>query len=140
MYIMFSICFFSSFIFVFNIIYAYLKNEKIYFYIFCILLITSLLYHYYQNDVLLFIDKLSIIIVVLFGLYRFLQKITSVNTYLHYVLLYIILLTFIIVNYLYNYGYYTEQYCFCNNKYAADICHSILHMFVSIGHNCIVYL
>ena len=132
--------FFSSFIFVFNIIYAYMKNDIIYCYIFCILLITSLLYHYYQNNILLFIDKLTIIAVVLFGLYRILEKITIVNTFIDYVILFIIIITFVIVNYLYNYGCYTQQYCFCKNKYAADICHSILHMFVSIGHNCIIFL
>lgn len=44
------------------------------------------------------------------------------------------------VIYGYVYGYLVKQYCFCNNKYACDVCHSILHKIVSIGHNCIIYL
>lgn len=127
---MISICFFSSFIFIFNIIYAYLKNEIIY----------SLLFHYFKNNFLLKIDKVSIITIVLFGFYKFLQKITIITRYLEYLLIVVILLCFIIVNYLYVYGYLVNQYCFCNNIYACEICHSILHMFVSIGHNCIIYL
>ena len=127
---MISICFFSSFIFIFNIIYAYLKNEIIY----------SLLFHYFKNNFLLKIDKVSIITIVLFGFYKFLQKITIITRYLEYLLIVVILLCFIIVNYLYVYGYLVNQYCFCNNIYACEICHSILHMFVSIGHNCIIYI
>jgi hypothetical protein len=137
---MISICFFSSFIFLFNIIYSYLKNEIIYCILFLFLLITSLLFHYYKNVFLLFIDKISILAIFSFGLYKFLQKITIVNTYLEYLLIVVILLCFIIVNYLYVYGYLVNQYCFCNNIYACEICHSILHMFVSIGHNCIIYI
>jgi Na+/citrate or Na+/malate symporter len=137
---MISICFFSSFIFLFNIIYSYLKNEIIYCILFLFLLITSLLFHYYKNVFLLFIDKISILAIFSFGLYKFLQKITIVNTYLEYLLIVVILLCFIIVNYLYVYGYLVNKYCFCNNSYACEICHSILHMFVSIGHNCIIYI
>jgi len=137
---MISICFFSSFIFLFNIIYSYLKNEIIYCILFLFLLITSLLFHYYKNVFLLFIDKISILAIFSFGLYKFLQKITIVNTYLEYLLIVVILLCFIIVNYLYVYVYLVNKYCFCNNIYACEICHSILHMFVSIGHNCIIYI
>jgi hypothetical protein len=137
---MISICFFSSFIFIFNIIYAYLKNEIIYSLLFLFLLITSLLFHYFKNNFLLKIDKVSIITIVLFGFYKFLQKITIITRYSEYLLVVIIILCFIIVNYLYVYGYLVNQYCFCNNIYACEICHSILHMFVSIGHNCIIYI
>ena len=55
-------------------------------------------------------------------------------------LLFFILLCLIMVIYGYIYGYLVKQYCLCNNKYACDVCHSILHMIVSIGHNCIIYL
>jgi len=137
---MISICFFSSFIFIFNVIYAYLKNEIIYCLIFLFLLTTSLLFHYFKNNYLLLLDKFVIIIIVLFGLYKFLQKITIVKTYLEYFVIAVILLCFIVVNYLYVYGYLANQFCFSNNNYASDICHSILHMFVSIGHNCIIYI
>ena len=131
-------CFFSSFIFLTNVINSYLKNEFTYAMIFFCLFTTSIIVHYSNTFYSNMFDKLSIIMVVYYGGFLYYKKLltTTEVTWIHYVPL----LCFYLTIYLYVYGSLTDQYCFDNDCALANLYHSLLHIVSSVGHHAIVMM
>jgi len=124
-------CFYSSLIFINNIILAYKYKYYIYSILFTFLVITSLIYHSYSNIYTNILDKISIILVVLYGAYQFYNKCKLNNNKLLYKIL--VIITFLSTIYFYFYGYTCNKYCFDITK--GNLYHSLLHIISSIGHN-----
>lgn len=131
-------CLFSSFIFLTNVLNNYIHNEFEYAFIFFCLFITSIIFHYSKTFYSHIIDKLSIIIVVLYGGYVYYKKITT-STEINWAR-YVPILCFFLTIYLFLYGYLTDSYCFNNDCETANIYHSLLHVVSSVGHHAIVML
>jgi hypothetical protein len=131
-------CFFSSFIFLTNVINNYLKNEFTYAMIFFCLFTTSIIFHYSKTFYSNLFDKLSIMMVVCYGGFVYYKKMINVTemNWIHYVPLFCFCLTI----YLYGYGYLTDSYCFVNDCELGNIYHSLLHITSSVGHHAIVMI
>jgi hypothetical protein len=125
----------SSFIFITNIITAYLyKDYYIYSILFTALTLTSFLFYSNNNIYTNIIDKCAIAAVVLYGGCMLYNKITMSN--LHKVIL--IVASFISVLVLFFWGYYNKKYCYdpvLGNHY-----HCLLHFISFIGHHFIIFL
>lgn len=132
-----NILFYSSMIFVTNV-YSTLYNQYyIYSFLFLLLTISSLIYHYPTKNIYANIfDKICITMVIIYGGVMLYDK-TSLDN-ISYTL--VVVLLFLFVNYLYCFGYCTEQYCFHQNKYIGDVSHAIIHITSSIGHHFITFL
>ncbi len=134
-------CFYSSFIFLINVIIAYYYEYYIYSFLFLILFITSIIFHTKKNKISLLLDKISIILVIFYGGYLFYNKlIISEKSYKNFIIYFLILATFITTIYLFYYGYYTKKYCYCYDENIANYYHSFLHILSSIGHIFITIL
>ena len=67
-----KICFYSSFLFITNIIYNFINKQYTYAFLFCYLLLTSLVIHYYEGGLILnLIDKSAILGVLIFSVYNY---------------------------------------------------------------------
>jgi len=67
-----KICFYSSFLFVTNILYCLMNNQYMYAFLFAYLLITSLLIHYYEDGIFLnLLDKTAIGGLLFFSIYNY---------------------------------------------------------------------
>jgi hypothetical protein len=128
-------CFYSSFIFITNCLFALSKGHFTYSLAFYTLTLTSVAVHgiYYGVETMI-LDKASIfIIVILGGQYFF-----SSGLYLKREKWFIIL-TFMVVGWIYYYGYLTNQFCYHPDKAVANVCNSFIHIVSSIGHHLIIY-
>ena len=128
-------CFYSSFIFLTNVIVAYYYKYYLYARLFFLLTITSLLYHSTPSIYGNINDKIVIALIVLYGGYLFFEKYKSQAPSIRYwVISFSIISTFLATVYLYSYGYISNQYCFYEDRNIANIYHSLLHIISSIGH------
>jgi len=132
--------FLSSLIFTTNIVIATYYKEYTYAILFTALLITSLIFHSNTNLYTIIIDKISIALIVLYGGYIFYNKCCTIETQTETCIAFAIIVTFLATVYLYCYGYTCNKYCFYEDKFTANIYHSILHFIVSLGHNLIILL
>ena len=157
-----NILFYSSLIFITNIAATFYKEYYIYTLLFILLTISSLLFHYPCNNIYVsIIDKICIVMVVLYGGFMLYNKTTddnyleenvdeaqrievfrlnSVDGSRRSLPVIIVVISFLLVNYLYFYGYCTNQYCFHPNKYMGDISHALIHISSSFGHHFITFL
>jgi hypothetical protein len=133
-------CFYSSFIFLVNSIVAFFFGYMFYSIIFFILVITSLIVHSTGNIYARIIDKIAILLIVLYGGYLFYTKCLRPIDIKQIVYIISIVSTFLITVYLYYFGYLQCQYCFCEDKQIANQYHSFLHFVSSIGHVLIVLM
>ena len=136
-------CFYSSFVFVINVLVALYCRYYLYAALFCTLLITSLLHHSHYNFLTTIIDKIAICCVVLYGGYLFYTKMHENNEMVttNQVLLSLtIVITFISTIVLYYYGYLHSCLCFSANKTQSYAFHSFMHCIVTFGHCCIMVL
>ena len=107
------------------------------------------------KDYLLSYDRASAYLVVLFGAYLLLHKITCFSdnnnnnknnkkykkfNICYFLTIIVIIISFMTTIYLYHYGYQISKYCFDNNKETAHFYHMILHLLSIIGHLLIVLL
>jgi hypothetical protein len=133
--------FYSSFIFLTNAILGFWYEYYTYSILFLILTVTSLIVHYNDNIYTNIIDKISVLLIVLYGGYLIYNKsITYNHNFYHYIFIFLILLTFLITIYLYAYGYCYNKYCFYEDSNISDIYHSIMHIISSFGHHLIILL
>ena len=132
----YNILFFSSLVFITNIITELFNGYYLYSFLFCILTTTSLIVHSNDNIYTNIIDKLSVSSIALYGGYILYTKLNT-DKYLTFS---IIVFTFLFTIYFYIYGYITEQFCFCNDKNLSKKYHMILHIVGSIGHHFIIFL
>jgi hypothetical protein len=136
-------CFYSSFVFVINILLALYCEYYLYAALFCTLLITSLLHHSHYNCLTTIVDKIAIYCVVLYGGHLFYMKILVNNemvTAKQGVLSVIIGITFLSTIVLYYYGYLHSCLCFSADKTQSYLFHSLIHYITTIGHCCIMLL
>ena len=133
-------CFYSSFIFIANVVVFYCKSYYLYSILFLLLFATSVCFHSNKNIATFIIDKISIICVVLYGGYVFFEKYCKIETVEQSIYASLIISSFIITLYLYYYGYNTDTYCFSKNKINACLWHSLIHVISCIGHIFIVLM
>lgn len=117
--------FYSSFLFIFNIIFCLLYQKYAYCYYFFLLFYTSIIYHYYSNIYTYFIDQLSVLLIILYGTKSFIDKYK--NNFIIYNSLIILCFILTICIYIYN--------SFNNN---CDIYHIYIHIITTIGHSLII--
>ena len=122
----------TSLIFITNSITAFCNKYYTYSFLFGNLTITSIIHHKNPTIYTNIIDKCAISFVVFYGAYKVYQKRTL------YKKVSIIILSYLLVLYLFCYGYFTNKYCFHPEK--GNLYHSLLHVISSLGHHCIIFL
>jgi len=135
-----SICFYSSFIFIANILVSYFYKYYLYSFFFLLLFITSITVHSYNTIETNIVDKISISLIFFWGGYIYFQKCCFTLNFKQYIMAVIIFFTFFTTIYLYIYGWFTDQYCFNKEKEIANSYHSLMHFISSFGHIMIVLL
>jgi hypothetical protein len=150
-----SPCFYTSILFLIVATKALYNNYIPYGLLWLQLSITSIIYHgkmYSESnkDYLLTYDKASAYLVVLYGAYLLLHKITCFsaknnNKYkkfniCDFLTIIVIIISFLTIIYLYHYGYQISKYCFDDNKETAHFYHMVLHLLSIIGHLLIILL
>jgi len=124
---------YTSFFFLFNVYYLLDTNDTYYLVSFIALFIVSTLFHYTKSYYLSYIDKLTTYNIILTGGLRLYENYyKSLETTL------IIILCFLLVIYLYTYGYVCDKYCF--DKSNGHLYHGFLHFLSSLGHLFIISL
>lgn len=131
-----NLCFYSSFIFLLNSILCSLYHEHYYSFTFKMLFITSVLFHYNSSSIMYYIDQISVIQVVLYGIYQIYKKIHY--TFYQGIVLTCVILCFIATIILYFYGYIFK--CFCYDPIYSDYYHSLIHYISFVGHVLILNL
>ena len=133
---------YSSFVFFNNVVVAFMYENDVYAFLFGCLFLTSIIVHTNYNIYTNILDKFSIMAVVIYGGYVFLQKcLLNEFTNLHqYILAILIVMSFLATIFLYVYGFYYNKYCFTDDKNLANMFHSLLHLISSFGHHMIVIL
>jgi len=139
-------CFYSSLIFLINVVIALYYNYYLYAASFMLLTITSLFYHSHYTAVTRNMDKMVIYLVVFYGGYLFYTKLKThlggggkMGTF-ELMLSLIIIFTFLSTILFYYYGYRTKSLCFCEDSNKADFFHACMHCVASFGHVCITIL
>jgi hypothetical protein len=135
-------CFYSSFIFLTNVIVAYWYEYYFYGRLFFLLIITSILFHSIHNNIYSNInDKIAILAIVMYGGYLFFHKfLTNETSVKYWVFSFFIVSAFLLTLYLFIYGYITNSFCFYEDRNTANLYHSLLHIISSIGHNLIIMM
>ena len=133
-----NILFYSSMIFITNILFALYYKYNIYAVLFISLTISSLILHNnnYNNIELVLLDKINIYLVVIYGAYIFYNKSNKNDIIINAN----IVITFLLCLYLYYYGYLTNQFAFDKRKNLGNKYHALLHLIASFGHTCIILL
>ena len=135
-------CFYSSFIYVINVLVAYYYGYYFYSNIFAVLFATSVIHHSNCNIYTNLIDKIAICMVVFYGGWLLYDKIATPDNHsnINLLLIVFIITTFLLTVYLYTYGYLCNKFCFYEDKITANYYHSLLHVISSLGHIGIVIL
>jgi hypothetical protein len=125
----------SSFVFLTNVVHFLTAGYFAYAFLFLLLFMTSVMVRVTEENIFtLAADKIAILFVVLYGLVIFHNKsLTSDN----YMLISLILFTFLVVVYLYTYGWLTNSYCFSEE---GELYRAGLHCISSLGHHLIVLM
>ena len=125
----------SSFVFLTNVVHFLTAGYFVYAFLFLVLFITSVMVRVTEENIFtLAADKIAILFVVLYGLVIFHNKsLVSDN----YILISLILFTFLAVGYLYTYGWLTNSYCFSEE---GELYRAGLHCISSLGHHLIVLM
>ena len=132
---------FSSFIFLTNAILAYYYEYTMYLLIFLLLFTTSVIHHYYQTFTTNIIDKLSVLLVVSYGFYIFVNKCCNKTFVIKdYICAVSVIFLFLLTIYLYCYGYICKEFCFCQETIAQEYYHAFLHFMASLGHHIIIIM
>jgi hypothetical protein len=135
-------CFYSSFVFVINVLVALHYGYYLYAGLFFTLLTTSLLHHSHYNCLTTIIDKIAIYCVVFYGGYLFYTKLANhaAFTRKQCLLSLTIIIAFLSTIVLYYYGYLHSCLCFSIDETQSHLFHSFMHCISSFGHCCIMAL
>lgn len=126
--------FWSSFLFLSNVVHFFIVGYYQYAELFMALFITSIVYRLYDNIYTVILDKLAIFAVVFYGgtlLYK--KAFSSEKAYA----LPFIIGTFVGTIYLYYYGYLHNEFCFDEDPDVNESTHAFLHFLSSMGHHLI---
>jgi len=129
-----SLCVYSSLIFLTNVILALYYKHYFYAFLFLCLTITSVVHHTYNTSYTSIIDKIFVYSIIFYGGYIFYNKFNNCNTFKSA----LIITTFLLVVFLYAYGYITDDYSFHPSNSVSQMYHSLLHIISSIGHHFII--
>jgi hypothetical protein len=138
-------CFYSSFVFIINVLVASYYGYYLYAGLFFTLLITSSIHHLNYTFLTNILDKIAIYSIVFYGGYLFYNKvkeyIDSKNEFTakQYLLSAAILITFLSTIFLYHYGYINNCLCFSEDQTHAYFFNSFMHCVGSFGHCCIIF-
>ena len=137
-----SLCVYSSLIFITNIFLALYYNHYFYAFLFLCLTITSVVHHTYNTFYTSIIDKIFVYSIIFYGGYIFYNKFkeeTDTNTNdTNTIKNVFVVTTFLLVVFLYAYGYLTDDYSFHPSQDVSQMYHSWLHIISSIGHHFII--
>ena len=129
---------YSSLIFITNAIAAYVKGYYVYSFLFCVLTITSVIFHSTNNKYVRVFDQLAVLSIILCGAYILYTKIYNYK-WTHTQLL-LIISTFVLCAYLYVYGSIARIY-HCSNEFdISQKSHCGIHLIGSLGHHIIIFL
>lgn len=132
-----NVLFYSSFVFITNIILAHYIHDPIYFLLFSLLLASSLIVHYTQNIFAYYCDKVFIYSIVVYGFLVFSMKLYKINTLYQMLLALIVVFCFVMCIYIYDNYSHISLVLF--NK-EGNFYHVLVHLAGSIGHNLIMLL
>ncbi len=131
-----SILCYSALLFLTNVVIAIAVNNYLYAFLFGMLTITSILYHQMRTHPIMgYIDKGIIGAIVLSGAYLLFIEKQVISP-----LAIAVISGFLLVNFLYFYGYYTEQFAFDAREEISDIYHIVLHILCSVSNNLILFV
>ena len=134
-------CFYSSLVYLINVLIASYYGYYLYAGLFFVLVITSLFHHTYYTHVTRIIDKIVIYLIVLYAVTLLYIKMNQLKTQSltvkQYILFTFIIISFFLTNFLYYYGYLHSCLCFSTNNEEANMFHSFLHCVSSFGHCCV---
>lgn len=137
-----NICFYSSLLFIVNAGIMMFFGHYIYASLFILLSFSSTIVHLYNtynyDSFAYTLDKILVSTIVLYGAFIFFTKCIHLSSTMEFIIALIIVTTFLVSVFLYEYGYYTNQYCFCKSNW--QIYHFILHLTGGIGHLLIAIL
>ena len=137
----------SSFIFFTNIFYCYYKKYFIYSFLFSNLLISSIILHWIQFDLLYLeyeinlmkkIDRFNIILIIAYGCYIYFKKLLTKKN--NFIISALVIYFLILCIFLWNYGFMKNKYCFDVDKNRASKYHSLMHISGCLGHLLIVFM
>lgn len=130
----------TSLVYLSNAFTCGIYQKKYYSALFCVLVMTSILFHSNPNIVTNVIDKIPICGIVSYGGYTYIHAVQTIPTQYSISTIYYVLppIAFIYVLYLFGYGYLTKQHCFDDDDTIANRSHAYLHLISSIGHHCIL--
>jgi len=126
--------FWSSFLFLSNVVHFLIVGYYQYAELSMILFITSIIYRLYDNIYTIILDKLAIFAFVLYGGTLFCNK--ALSSEKAYAVPFIIA-TFVGTIYLYYYGYLNNTFCFDEDPDVNESSHAFLHFISSMGHHLI---
>ena len=126
--------FWSSFLFLTNVIHFLITGYYEYAELFMALFVTSIIYRLYNNIYTMLLDKVVIFSIVLYGGFLFWNKALSSEKL--YALPFIVA-TFVGTIYLYYYGYCHNAFCFDKDPDVNETTHAFLHFISSMGHHLI---
>ena len=133
--------YYSSFVFILNILVAYYNQYYTYAILFFVLLVTSIVHHYHYNETTCMINKITVCIVFIYGGHLFYDKcMNGLFTGKEYFLSFIIAFTFLLTGVLYYYGKMNQCFCFYHEESIAARYHALMHVISSISHVCIALL
>lgn len=131
-----NLLFFSSFIFLTNVVANYVKTYYVYSALFVFLIVTSLIFHSNNNIYTNILDKIAIFCIFIYGSYVLYNNLNMDKLYQ----IILIILTFISCIFLFFYGFCCNQYCYNSDKVISDYYHCMLHFIGSFGHHLITFL
>lgn len=132
-----NILFFSSFLFMSNIILSYIFNNTIYIILFLGLFITSVIVHFTQNFFFYIFDKCFISLIIVYGFVVFIKKVNYVNTFNTF--LYALFIIFCFYSCIYIYLKHSHKKINILHR-DGNYYHILVHLFTSLGHNLILLM
>lgn len=135
------LCFFSSFVFLTNVINNFFHCDYIYSGLFLTLFFTSILHHYYCETWTNYLDKMPIVAIISYGGMLYYKKLReNLNGSSNVSIAFVPVICFYLTVFLYLYGDITDQYCFHKDDKIANTYHALMHFVSSIGHHAIMVL
>jgi hypothetical protein len=127
---------FTSFIFLTNVLSAGICQHYLYSFLFALLTLTSVVYHWTRNIYTNILDKIGIFLVVFYGTYNLHKKTHAYK----FVFVTLVVFLFLVTNMLYIYGYFTKQFCFHRKLCIGNKYHSLVHCISSLAHHLIIFM
>ena len=136
-------CILSSFIFLTNVLAGIYFKKYLYAFLFLLLTLTSIIHHSSKTKLTNLLDKIALYSIIFYGGYKFYEHYANTITQLDLITIikYILIVTtFLLVVYLYSYGYLKSDYVFHPEYKMSQLYHVLMHLISSFGHHIIIAL